>query len=71
VKTFQRSFPQDPGKFCTPFCSNNNKFSGLAGERSGKHITQVASDLGIKTNSEVYPGRQEQSPPKRRYSKLD
>jgi hypothetical protein len=21
VETFQRSFPQDPGKFCTPFCS--------------------------------------------------
>ena len=21
VVTFQRSFPQDPGKFCTPFCS--------------------------------------------------
>ncbi|MGR8931410.1 MAG: hypothetical protein ACU836_12280, partial [Gammaproteobacteria bacterium] len=20
VETFQRSFPQDPGKFCTPFC---------------------------------------------------
>jgi len=22
VETFQRSFPQDPEKFCTPFCSN-------------------------------------------------
>jgi hypothetical protein len=21
VETFQRSFPQDPGKFCTPFCT--------------------------------------------------
>jgi len=20
VETFQRSFPQDPGNFCTPFC---------------------------------------------------
>jgi hypothetical protein len=25
VETFQRSFPQDPGKFCTPFCTLNFK----------------------------------------------
>jgi hypothetical protein len=26
VETFQRSFPQDPGKFCTPFCNHAGFF---------------------------------------------
>jgi transposase InsO family protein len=64
VETFQRSFPQDPGKFCTPFCKANlacktkRKFKATTDSRHNLPVAENHLNRQFSTEkpNQVYVG---------------